>query len=355
MMQIVQERFDYIAKFRDLRKSSRRFFDEIATMPYLNTFITTNWDRNFEECCAAKPFVSDPDMRFWEVPERKVLKIHGTIDDYSSIVATRRDYELCRVRLDTSLVGAKLKEILATRTCIFVGYSLRDEDFREIYDFVVASLGSFTKQHYLISPFPASTALPANLKLIATDGAHFIRYVKEHMCRTSCYLADDIYDEVAAELTRVREYHCALWEKMTPQKKPQMLGTACYQDGLIHAYELILDQRTTGRFSDLHRIQAVAHLYEEKISEYRKKRMFLDTAYFRGYQNALIGVALSKEHGGFVAPPPFFYEGVGEMTPSAFYRNVNSLPQTHKAAFQCFVKKAAMLDQGMVLQHAPWG
>ena len=156
MMQQIQSRFDYIAKFRDLRDNSRKFFSEIATMPYLNTFVTTNWDKNFEECCAAKPFVYDPDMRFWAVPDRRVLKIHGTIDDYSSIVATRSDYDQCSARLKGSLIGAKLKECLSTRTCIFVGYSLRDEDFREIYEFVVASLGKFSKQHYLVSPFSVS-------------------------------------------------------------------------------------------------------------------------------------------------------------------------------------------------------
>ena len=50
MMQKIQTRFDYIAKFRDLRNNSTKFFVELATMPYLNTFVTTNWDKHFEEC-----------------------------------------------------------------------------------------------------------------------------------------------------------------------------------------------------------------------------------------------------------------------------------------------------------------
>ena len=84
-------------------------------MPYLRTFITTNWDRHFEEICHAKPFVYDADMRFWEVPYRKVLKIHGTIDNYSSMVVTRDDYDKSLNDLQNSLIGAKLKELFTTR------------------------------------------------------------------------------------------------------------------------------------------------------------------------------------------------------------------------------------------------
>jgi hypothetical protein len=355
MMKVIQGRFDYITKFRDLRDNARKFFSEIATMPYLNTFITTNWDKNFEECCGAKPFSYDPDMRFWEVPERRVLKIHGTIDDYSSIVATRSDYDQCGARLRASLIGAKLKECLAARTCIFVGYSLRDEDFREIYDFVIASLGKFSKQHYFVSPFPVSTELPAGLKVITTDGTHFMRSIKSQMCEAGCYLPDEIYDDIAQELEQVRQEHVDLWDKVSVKKKPQMLGAACYQDGLIDAYQLVLDQRLTGRFSDLHRIQHQVHLYEQKIAEYRKRRRYLDTAYFRGYQNALLGMVLSNGQAELVAPPRYFYEAVGEMKRSAYYKTLNSLPERHKSAFRCFAEQAERIGPGMVIHHAPWG
>lgn len=65
LLRVIQERFDYIDRFRDLRLEAASLYDELATMPYLNTFVTTNWDRHFETRCHAKPFVNDPDMRFW--------------------------------------------------------------------------------------------------------------------------------------------------------------------------------------------------------------------------------------------------------------------------------------------------
>jgi hypothetical protein len=134
-----------------------------------------------------------------------------------------------------------------------------------------------------------------------------------------------------------------------------MLASTCYQDGLIDAYQLALDQRSTGRLTDLHRIQHLIQLYEQKITDYRAKKRYWDSAYFRGYQNALIGIALSKERGKVVPPRRYFYEAVGEMTQSVFYKMLNNLPEHHKAAFQCFAGYAAKLDEGMVIHHAPWG
>ncbi|HVX36893.1 MAG TPA: SIR2 family protein [Hyphomicrobium sp.] len=162
LMRTVQERFDYINKFRDLRAMATSFYRELATMPYFNTFITTNWDRYFEEYCAAKPFVYDADMRFWGVPRRKVLKVHGTIDDYSSIVATRSDYKKCGSRLQKSLVGAKLKEILATNTCLFIGYSLRETTTLErFFRSSKKHWGNFIRRTTLFHPKPRALHFPS--------------------------------------------------------------------------------------------------------------------------------------------------------------------------------------------------
>ena len=39
----------------------------------------------------------------------------------------------------------KLKDLMATKTFIFVGYSLRDSDFREVWEGITKSLGRFAK------------------------------------------------------------------------------------------------------------------------------------------------------------------------------------------------------------------
>lgn len=358
LLQIIQERFDYIDKFRDLRDTATKFHKELATMPYFNLFITTNWDRYFETHCAAKPFVYDADMRFWNVPRRKVLKVHGTIDDYSSIVATRSDYKNCEKRLQKSLVGSKLKEILATKTCLFIGYSLKDDDIREIFSFVRKSLGEFDKAHFFISPDDPSIALPKHVKHIKTGGTFFLSSIKAHMCATGCYATDQSYDLVAGELEQLLLEHAELYERYEATEFPQILLIGSYQDGLIHGYEMILDGMKTGRFSDLHQLQSQIRSYQDKIDQFKKSRNYFEVAYFRGYQNALLGFLRTKIDSPRTSfAPKFYFEKIGEIDKRSFKKLFKHMPEIHKAAFsQCEqLLRKWKLAPGVIMQHAAWG
>lgn len=358
LLQLIQDRFDYIQKFRDLSHAATRFHNELATMPYFKTFITTNWDRYFEEVCHAKPFTYDSDMRFWEIPYRKVLKVHGTIDDYSSIVATRSDYIECEKRLHTSLIGAKLKDLLTSRTCLFVGYSLRDDDIKEIFSFARNALGKFTKTHYFISPRDPEEPLPAQIMHIRTDGCFFLKTLKAHMCATSCYLHDDFYDHLDTELSELLDDHSEFYDKIETTEHPQAIINGAYQDGLIHGYKRIIDSRGVGRFSDLHAVQSLAHNYETKIASCRRAKHYIDAAYFKGYQNTLLGLIFSgNEPEEFEFAPRFYHEKIGEMHEEDYWDTFESLPEVHKAAFAECKRVIAKwnLGPGIIFQHMPWG
>lgn len=355
-MKMVQARFDYIKKFSTLRHVSTRFFEELSTMPYFNTFITTNWDRSLEEVCHSKPFVYDEDMRFWSVPPRRVLKIHGTIDDYSSIVASRRDYDECSKRLQTSLIGGKLKELLNTSTCIFIGYSLQDDDFSDIYRFVQNAQGKFHKTHYFVSPLEEHIVLP-NICQIKTDGTYFLEVIKEHMCSNYCFLDDGVYEAAEDELYELLDEHQSLWDEIDVREFPQIIMAGMYQDGLIHAYQMARDVRGTGRFSDVHNLRARIHSYQDKIDYYRKKRAYSDVSYFQGFQNVLIGFASSLDGDEFYTPPRYFYPKVGEMNFEEFREKLEDLPVIHKAAFRECEKWISRWpsEETFVPQHSPWG
>lgn len=356
LLKLIQKRFDNIQQFRDLRRQATKFFDEISTMPYFRTFITTNWDRYFEDYCSAKPFVNDSDMRFWDIPYRRVLKIHGTIDDYSSLIATREDYDSCSIRLANSLVGGKLKDILNTQTCIFIGYSLLDDDFKEIFEFVRNGQGQFAKTHYIVNPNIGDELPYPNLTAIKTDGTYFLSVIKDHFASSDCYLNDEIYDHVYDDLIDVEEAHTALWEKYDPHNFPQMLMSAVYQDGLIHGYEVILDKKNEGRNSDLHYLQAKLYGYQDIISDCIRSKKYLDVAYFRGYQNVIVSLIEYKDSGKYFSAPMYFYPKVEEMNFNKFKKVLQKLPQIHKTAFkQCEMAiKKLPIDSGMVIQHSPW-
>src|ERR1041384_4185495 len=73
---------------------------EISTLFYIDTFVTTNWDDYFERYCGATPFATAEDFAFWNMPGRKVFKIHGSVSNYGSLVATDEDYRRARRQLE---------------------------------------------------------------------------------------------------------------------------------------------------------------------------------------------------------------------------------------------------------------
>ena len=89
LIELVKDRFGYINGFRDLRQQATRFHRALGNAPYFKSIITTNWDRYFEDVIEATPFVYDSDIPLWDTAKRPVIKIHGSIDNYSSLVASR--------------------------------------------------------------------------------------------------------------------------------------------------------------------------------------------------------------------------------------------------------------------------
>lgn len=78
----------------------------------------------------------------------ELLKIHGDINHPDSLVATEVDYD--RYIKNHPLMVTYLTNLLITRAPLFVGYSLDDTDFRQIYKIVQDRLGKMTKRPYTI-------------------------------------------------------------------------------------------------------------------------------------------------------------------------------------------------------------
>jgi hypothetical protein len=187
----IKRRFDHIRSFPELNRSATRFHRELGTLFRIRNIVTTNWDTYFEDYCRATPFTTDPDLAFWDAADRRVLKIHGSIANFGSIVATTSDYKKCQQRLRVGVLGGLLKTILATQTVIFVGYSLSDFDFVAIYEFVKSQMGALQKQAYVVTPDAeeAKKFKGAGLIPITTDGTFFIEQIKKHAVANKSVLA----------------------------------------------------------------------------------------------------------------------------------------------------------------------
>lgn len=361
LVRLIQDRFDYINSFADLRREATKFHRELATMPYLTKIVTTNWDTYFEDYAGSKPFVYSPDLAFWDEPQRSVLKIHGSIDNYSSIVATSSDYDRCLQDLSKNLIGSKLKELLATKTCVFVGYSLMDEDFQQIFSFAQTELGNFSRTHYVVTPMDVDLAIvPFGNRLVhvRTDGTYFLENVKEHMCNTRCFAPDSVYDYATDSFDAIIDRREYVIDNFSLTSSPAILACKAYQDGLRHCYLRIMDCRNDGKYSCLHTLQDMVYSYQNKYDDYLRAGDFFNAAYFYGYMNGLISILVFNKSRDFRFVPPFFYFGVDEFGSQKKLKEIMKEPEKHnkKAAryFQKMVQKNNIPDD-FVVNHTPFG
>lgn len=362
LIQLIKDRFDYINGFRDLKNQSIRFHSALGNAPFFKTIITTNWDRNFEDVMGATPFVYDSDIPFWETAKRPVIKIHGSIDNYSSLIASSADYQVCESRLREGALGAVVKQIFATKTCVICGYSAKDTDFRSIFSAVQDGLGQFARTHYLVSPHITDEEADHlkqefGIVSIKTDASHFIETIKSHMQAKFCWAKDESFDQILEDLIEFRDVHLQFANDSNLKKDPHLLFAMSYQDGVIHALQRIVDRRMAGDFADLHRVQSLISLYDDKCDMYRKQKSLADAAYFRGYRNGLIRLVYLNSKIDDDPPyiPEFYHPRMGEMDREEYDNLVLDNPNVHKAALKEAQRKTAHLTDGMVIQHQPWG
>lgn len=360
LLKKIRHRFEHIRSFPGLYNMASRFHQELATFFPIQTIITTNWDTYFEDFCNAVPFVSDEDLAFWNDSERRVLKIHGSINNYGSIVATVADYRKCRKALDRGILGSVLKTILATQTIVFIGYSMNDSDFGNIYDFVLKQMKGMHKQAYIVTPYmdEEDSYRDAGLMPIITDGTYFLSQLKEHAVKQGLMHSDDFYEEITMLLGLVRLLHKELGEKYSHVDFPQVIFALAYQDGMIHGLQRALERRTTGEYSDPARTANILDIYIPIRREKLREKRYDDVAYIQGYAVALQYMTLDIEDRKNVEVPFYFAFGFTRdlVCLEDFEKAMKSLPAAHKASYKYACKWIAPsgADRSVTYHHPPW-
>lgn len=360
LLKKIKERFDHIYSFPELARSATRFHRELGTFFPVRNIVTTNWDTYFEEHCKATPFVTDPDLAFWEAADRRVLKIHGSVTNYGSIVATTTDYQQCENRLTSGLIGALLKTILATQTVVFIGYSLSDSDFSAIYDFVKKQMNALHKQAYVVTPsvedcekFRAAGFIP-----IRTDGTYFIAQVKAHAVALGAMLDDDIYDSASELLYSVQDEHALLHESIKVSNFPEVIFAASYQDGLMHALERVIEMKGSGRYSHHCQVTGTIKAYLKWQKEKLKRGVYEDVAYIEGYINGLTFLLMTNDERESAPVPMYFMFGAkGDISDAAVFADrLKASPPSHKAAHKrALVYLNSLADpENAEFHHPPW-
>jgi hypothetical protein len=176
-----------INRIDDPKYSPLRPHQLIAALPF-NKIITTNWDNLLEEALrqALKPFVKvvrDSDIAFADEEKVLLIKLHGSVEQKDTLVITGDDYYDVFYRLPeiAKVVGA----YFATRTILFLGFGLADEDFRRLYHEVVRHLGRHKRRAYAVQLHPGDLVVKywehKNVQVIGCDATEFLEEVERRL------------------------------------------------------------------------------------------------------------------------------------------------------------------------------
>jgi len=82
-------------------------------------------------------------------PEVKLLKLHGDLHHPSRLIVAEEDYDTFLDRYP--LLSTYLANLLIVNTALFVGYSLDDPDFRQVWQVIGSRLGGLRRLAYAIA------------------------------------------------------------------------------------------------------------------------------------------------------------------------------------------------------------
>jgi hypothetical protein len=124
----------------------------IASLP-VKIFFTTNYDDFIEQALreiSRRPnvIVSESELAFWSEDRAQIIKLCGDLNRPESIILTKRDFNTY-IETHRRLVE-RLRTTLEAKTALFLGYSLQDPFFNQIWDNIGLDLGRSRRMGYAV-------------------------------------------------------------------------------------------------------------------------------------------------------------------------------------------------------------
>ena len=222
------DRLRYIDSHPFLHRRATRFHRAVGQIPFFAEIVTTNWDDYFETQTGAIPLVQGSDFDYWDLQQRKVLKIHGSVLNPGSVVATREEYSRSLNALRSGALGTAARHLMATRSVVFVGYSLRDDDVRQMIEALRDDLNTAARPTYFVHPSPTFVTPLPGAEVIHTSAAYFVELLDQALVEVGCLLPLTIYDRTAAIDQRLRLARSRVDENLPPWRFPLAIFNHAY-------------------------------------------------------------------------------------------------------------------------------
>jgi hypothetical protein len=131
------------------------------------------------------------------------------------------------------LIFNKLKDLMTTKTFLFIGYSMRDEDFREVWGTITRSLGRFAKLGYAVDYKVTDENeefwRDRGIELIKTSDLVFLRSLRSRLEDKGLIPSKKFMKFLHRQRQLVASIHIKL-----DQASNGGMASAMYQDGLMH-------------------------------------------------------------------------------------------------------------------------
>lgn len=135
--------------------------EQFCRLPF-ERVVTTNFDFLLEQAYSrinkyCIPLISEDQLAVGDAQAGvRLLKLHGDLHHPNRLVVTEEDYDAFLTALP--LLATHLSSLLIDHTAIFIGYSLDDPDFRQIWQVVKERLGTLRRPAYVLQVgAPANT------------------------------------------------------------------------------------------------------------------------------------------------------------------------------------------------------
>ena len=148
LLQILNETFQKKAESTDTH-------DRLAIIPHFSAIITTNYDSLFEDSYGqkAQKIYKTTQIPYINNKKTQIFKIHGDLSEPESIILTKSDYnKFFKDNEDNGTFWSVIRERLATKAVLFLGYNLEDPNVSVIFDRITDSLGENRKECFLVAP-----------------------------------------------------------------------------------------------------------------------------------------------------------------------------------------------------------
>jgi hypothetical protein len=284
---LLREIREYLDQYMDITEAYRdttMVHALVAKIGFFQIIITTNWDVFMERELNILPLVRDSDLVYWNSNKRQIIKLHGCISQPETIVVTVDDYRDFQMKRLDYPISNKLKDLMATKTFLFIGYSLKDESFQILQENVLSRMGKLARTSYAVLHQPTNALVEKwkkkGIRIIPGNALQFLRDLHSLFVKEGIYFGDDRLYSILELEDQLAQVHSSTSYGTLNIMDPVGLVSAMYQDGLMHELDEIYYGTKRGKAISF--FEERLNFFRARVDYWTRKGNPVEIAYCKG-------------------------------------------------------------------------